>query len=72
LSSEFEEEIEKKQIDVFIKNSSNNALEKHFITQEMVALYEQDSIDDFSSKREDYLRLKECHFVEELKIKYTE
>jgi hypothetical protein len=72
LSSEFEEEREKKQIDIFIRTSSSNILEKHFITQEMVGLYEQDKIDDFSSKREDCLRLKERHFVEELKIKYTD
>jgi uncharacterized protein with ParB-like and HNH nuclease domain len=72
LSSEFEEEREKKQIDVFIKTSSDNILEKHFITQEMVDLYEEDRIDDFSSKREEYLRSKEHHFVEELKIKYTD
>jgi hypothetical protein len=47
-------------------------LEKHFITQEMVDFYEQDRIEDFSSKREDYLRLKERHFIEELKIKYID
>jgi hypothetical protein len=72
LSSEFEENKDKKQIDNFITTSQYNVLEKHFITKEMVDLYKQNKIDDFLLKREEYLKLKERQFVENLGIRYTE
>jgi len=74
LSSEFEEDEEKKQISNFIKTSSTEVLDKYLITQEMVNLYRQneDDVDEFISLREEYLKLKEKEFVEELGIKYTD
>ncbi|QSJ19797.1 DUF262 domain-containing protein [Nostoc sp. UHCC 0702] len=71
LSSEFEENKERKQIKNFIETSSTHLLDKHFITEEMVDLYKQDRIDDFISKRESYLKLKESKFVEKMEIRYT-
>ncbi|MBD1857079.1 MULTISPECIES: DUF262 domain-containing protein [Leptolyngbya] len=70
LSSEFEEDKRKKSLDYFIRNSSPEVLEQHFITQEMLEMYEN-SIDEFIVKREDYLKGKEKEFVENLGIKYT-
>ncbi|KYC41340.1 hypothetical protein WA1_21775 [Scytonema hofmannii PCC 7110] len=72
LSSELEENKEKKQINNFIETSSIQLLDKHFITQEMVDLYKLDKIDDFISKRENYLKLKEREFVEKIGIRYTD
>lgn len=37
----------------------------------MVNLYKQDKIDDFISKREDFLKLKESEFVKNMGIKYV-
>jgi len=72
LSSEFEEDKDKKQISNFIKNSDIEILEKHFITAEMVDLYTEDNIDDFLSKREEFLKLKESEFVKEMGIIYDQ
>jgi hypothetical protein len=70
LSSEFEEDKNKKQIKNFIETSASEVLRQHFITEEMVDLYKEDKIDDFISKREDYLKLKESEFVTKMGIKY--
>jgi len=72
LSSEFEQNREKKQTSSFIETSQYDVLEKHFITQEMVELYKQDRIDEFLIKREDNLKLQEREFVEKLDVRYTE
>lgn len=72
LSSEFEKDNNKKQIDNFIKNSSPEVLEQHFITQKMVVLYAQDKIDEFISERNKYLKFKERNFVENMKIIYVD
>lgn len=72
LSSEFEQNKEKKQISSFIETSEYDILEKHFITEEMVDLYKQNRIDEFLVERENYLKLKEKEFVEKLDIRYTE
>jgi len=71
LSSEFEEDKDKKQIDNFIETSSNEVLNQHFITQEMVSLY-KDNLDEFVSKRETCLKSREREFVDKLGIKYTD
>ncbi len=71
LSSEFEKYQEKKQIKSFIETSSIKDLEKHFITQEMVDLYKQNKTEEFISKRESYLKLKEREFVEKMGISYV-
>jgi hypothetical protein len=68
LSSEFEQEQQKKQINNFIETSSNEVLEKHFITQEMVGLYKQGNVDEFIAKREEELKLKERAFVKKMNI----
>lgn len=70
LSSEFEKEQEKKQVNNFIINSPIQILDKHFITEEMVDLYQRSKIDDFISQREQYLKLKEKEFVENMGITY--
>lgn len=72
LSSEFEENRDRKQIDNFIVSSSREILEKHFITQEAVDLYKQEKIDEFIKAREENLKLKERQFIEKLGgIRYT-
>ncbi len=71
LSSEFEENKNKKQINNFIQTSPIEILYKHFITQEMVDLYKQNRIDDFISKRQSYLKLKEKEFVVDIGLQYT-
>jgi hypothetical protein len=71
LSSEFEENKDKKRINSFIETSSPEVLNRHFITQEMVGLYRQGKVDNFISERENYLKLKEGEFVEEMGIRYT-
>nr|MBA3923167.1 DUF262 domain-containing protein [Nostocaceae cyanobacterium] len=71
LSSDFEKENQKKQLNVFIETSSIEVLEQHFITQEMVDLYKEDKIDNFISKREDYLKSKESDFVKTMGIRYV-
>ncbi|MEH1938885.1 MAG: hypothetical protein V7L01_01530 [Nostoc sp.] len=72
MSSEFEEDKDKKQINNFITTSPLRVLERHFINQEMVDLYKQDKIDDFISAREIYLKLKERDFVEKMGITYVD
>jgi uncharacterized protein with ParB-like and HNH nuclease domain len=72
LSSEFEKDGEKKQINNFIENYSPEVLTLHFITQEMVDLYRQGNVDKFISEREIYLKSKEREFVEKFGIRYTE
>jgi len=72
LSSEFEEDQNKKQLNTFIETSSPKVLEQHFITQEMVNLYKQDNIDDFILKRGDYLKLKESEFVKQMGIRFLD
>lgn len=71
ISSEFEKDEDKKQINKFIETSSPEVFNQHFITQKMVDLYKQGKIDDFISEREDYLKLKEKEFVEKMGIRYT-
>jgi hypothetical protein len=71
LSSEFEEDKGRKQINNFIETCPIQLLNKHFITEEMIVLYKQDRIDDFISQRESYLKLKEKEFVEKIGIRYT-
>ena len=70
LSSEFEEDKDKKQTNNFIETSSIEVLNRHFITQEMVLLYKQDQ-DNFISEREKILKEKEKEFVEKMGIRYT-
>jgi hypothetical protein len=72
LSSEFEKDGEKKQIDNFIETYSPEILNRHFITEEMVELYRKGNVDEFISEREIYLKSKEKEFVEKLGIKYTD
>ncbi|BDA75410.1 hypothetical protein CAL7716_095760 [Calothrix sp. PCC 7716] len=72
LSSEFEEDKNKKQVNNFIETSPHEVLEKHFITQEMVSLYKEGKIDDFILQREDYLKSKESEFVKKIGVKYIE
>ena len=71
LSSEFEEDKGKKQIENFIGTSSVESLERHFITKEMVTLY-RDNVDEFVSERETNMKSEERSFVEELGIKYID
>ncbi len=71
LSSEFEDEKEKKQLNKFIEDSPIEVLNRHFITEEMINLYKQDRIDDFITKRESNLKLQESKFVEKMGIIYT-
>jgi len=71
LSSEFDQEPSKKTVNNFINDSSPDILEKHFITQEMVDLYNQGNIDDengFIAKRDKYLQYKEREFVKTMEI----
>lgn len=70
LSSEFEEDISKKALDNFIMKSDSDVLENHFITSEMVSLYNTD-IDDFIVKRNELMMTKEKEFVKSLEIKYN-
>lgn len=72
LSSEFEEDKDKKMLDNFILSSPSNILEKHFIRDEMVILYEKGFIDQFLSAREIFLKHSEKDFVENFEVKYTE
>jgi len=72
LSSEFEKDGGKKQINNFIGTYSDEVLNRHFITQEMVGLYRQGDVDKFISEREIYLKSKEKEFVEKLGIRYTD
>jgi uncharacterized protein with ParB-like and HNH nuclease domain len=73
LSSEFDQSTDNKILNNFI-NSNSDILEKHFITKEMVSLYNQGKIDDgFIDKRNEYLKSKEREFVETMEIiKYIE
>jgi Protein of unknown function DUF262 len=70
LSSEFEEFRENKQFTSFLKYSSVETLKNHFITEDMIDLFDLD-VDEFISAREVNLKSKEKEFVEKLKIKYT-
>ncbi|TAE58018.1 MAG: DUF262 domain-containing protein [Nostocales cyanobacterium] len=70
LSSEFDLSPDKKTLANFINNNDPDILEKHFITEEMVTLYNQGKIDDFVSQRDEYLKSKEREFVESLNIRY--
>jgi uncharacterized protein with ParB-like and HNH nuclease domain len=72
LSSDFESKPNKKSISAFIEDSEYEILEKHFITEEMVDLYKQNRTDDFLFKRDEYIKLRERKFVEDLKITYSE
>lgn len=67
LSSEFDQDPDKKTVKNFI-NSDPDILEKHFITEEMVTLYNQEKIDDFVSQRDEYLKSKERDFVKTMEI----
>lgn len=70
LSSEFEEDKNKKYLHNFIETSPIEILDKHFITPKMVDLYKEGKIDDFISERENYLKLQESKFVKQMGIKY--
>jgi uncharacterized protein with ParB-like and HNH nuclease domain len=72
LYSDFELKANRKSIDVFIRDSEYDILEKHFITEEMVDLYKQNRINDFLLKRDEYIKLRERKFVEDLEIRYSE
>ena len=72
LSSDFESKPNKKSISAFIEDSEYEILEKHCITEEMVDLYKQNRTDDFLLKRDEYIKLRERKFVEDLEIRYTE
>jgi hypothetical protein len=71
LSSEFEEDKNKKMLENFISLSPVDVLEKHFITKEMVTLYNEGLIEEFLLAREDILKTAERFFVEKLGVKYT-
>ena len=70
ITSEFEEDKEKKQIKNFINNSTEEVLIKHFITAEMRDLYQQNKMDNFILERDEYLKSKEREFVEKMNITY--
>jgi len=72
LSSDFESKADRKPISAFIQDSEYEILEKHFITEEMVYLYKQNRTDDFLLKRDEYIKLRERKFVEDLEITYSE
>jgi hypothetical protein len=71
LSSEFEEDKNKKIVENFIETSSSEVLDKHFITPEIVELYKQNQMDEFISKRNEYFKTKEREFVANMGIDYT-
>jgi len=70
LSSEFEQDKDKKNTSNFIENSSREILDKHFIKQEMVNLYRQNEINDFIKQRGKYLEEKEYEFVKKMGITF--
>jgi Protein of unknown function DUF262 len=72
LSSEFEEDKNKKILDNFILYSSGETLEKYFIMDGMVPLYKEGSMDKFLHDRDTFLKLREKKFVESLGVKYIE
>jgi len=72
LSSEFEKDEEKKKTDSFIETSLPNILNRHFITQEMINLYKQGSVDKFFIEREIFIKSREREFVTQLGITYTD
>jgi hypothetical protein len=59
LSSEFEEDEGRKKINSFIEASSDEVLNRHFITREMVDLYRNNDIDRFIAEREAHLKSEE-------------
>ncbi len=71
LSSEFEQDPQKKQLGNFIQNSAIEVLEKHFINEKMVELYKQNKQEEFLKTRKQYLVEKESKFVETMGIKYA-
>jgi uncharacterized protein with ParB-like and HNH nuclease domain len=71
LSSEFEQDQQKKQPSDFIKNSAIEVLEKHFINEIMVELYKQNKQQRFLNTRKQYLVEKENKFVETMGINYV-
>ncbi|MEA5418500.1 DUF262 domain-containing protein [Spirulina sp. CCNP1310] len=70
LSSEFEEKPKNKKVENFIKSTDIKILQKHFITEEMVELYQNGRIDDFLEKRGEHLKRKEQEFVQNLEIRF--
>jgi hypothetical protein len=71
LSSEFEQDPQKKQPSNFIQNSEIEVLEKHFINEKMVELYKQNKQQRFLNTRKQYLVEKENKFVETMGINYV-
>lgn len=72
LSSEFEMHEENKEVWFFINYSSIEILRRHFITPEMVSLYNAQDMENFISQRGRHLKLEEKKFVENLKIIYSD
>ncbi len=72
LSSEFEEDKDKKALDNFIMNSPESILEKHFINSNMVNLFESNNLDEFLLERDEFVKDSERNFVENLGIKYSD
>ncbi|WP_159786651.1 DUF262 domain-containing protein [Sodalinema gerasimenkoae] len=70
LSSEFEENPENKKVENFMKSADIKILKKHFITEEMLELYQEGRIDDFIEKRGEHLKRKEQEFVRKLGIDF--
>lgn len=70
LSSEFEQEVQKKNLKNFIENTDLSILEKHFINDELIFLYKTSKIDDFITKREELISNQERAFVTNLNIQY--
>jgi hypothetical protein len=71
LSSEFEQDIQKKNLKSFIENSDLSTLEKYFINEELINLYKSNKIDEFIAKREEFISNQERAFVvNELNIQY--
>ncbi len=59
-------------LDYFIKNASDEILERHFITPEIKEHYLKDETGKFIVEREELIMKKEKEFVESLGISYTE
>lgn len=70
LSSEFEQDVSKKNLKSFIEHSEISNLEKHFLNEELVGLYKSNKIEEFISKREELISNKERAFVTGLNIQY--
>ena len=70
LSSEFEQDMQKKNLKNFIENSDLSILEKYFIDKELISLYKTNEIEKFIAEREKLISSKERAFVTGYKIQY--